>query len=389
MLTPLLFYQLLILAVLLVLLGIVVVNLVVLPSITKYEPSATQPGAAILVPARNEEANIESCLNALLAQTYPNYEVWLYDDASTDATLKIARRIAASQHAITALHIVEGTGDPPPGWLGKANACDQLYTAMRERSDPEYLLFTDADVRHAPTALAYAVATAQAREAGLLSIFPRQVTATWAERLAVPTMQHWAVYGILPLPLAFMARTGPAFAAANGQFLLFTREAYRACGGHITVRNEILEDVALARAVKRSGQSALLADGGPLVQTRMYEGLAGVWQGYSKNTYAFFGYSPFFLALGIITLLALYVLPPATALSTLFTGQFNVELFFLPLAQYIVAVLTRLLLALRFASRPLDSLLNPASILFLAAICVNSMLWSLRGKSAWKGRTNI
>ncbi len=207
-------------------------------------------------------------------------------------------------------------------------------------------------------------------------------------------MQHWAVYGILPLPLplplpmAFSSRTGPAFAAANGQFLLFTCEAYKACRGHITVRDQVLEDVGLARAVKRSGHRAILADGGPLVQTRMYTGLKGVWQGYSKNTYAFFGNSPFFLMLGVIILLGLYVVPPVLVFYALLANRLTLELFYLPLAQYLTAATTRFLLAIRFANRPLDALLHPLSILFLAAILLNSMRWALSGKSTWKGRAS-
>ncbi len=398
-------YQLLILAILLVLLGIVLLNLHTLPKITDQNPQSAirnpQYKVAILVPARNEEANIEDCLRSLLSQTYPSYEIWLYDDVSTDATLKIATRISEQHNSKlktmplnevkgqnSKLHVVAGTADPPPGWLGKANACDQLYIAMREHSDPDYLLFTDADVRHEPEALSHAIAAAQATQAGLLSIFPRQTTLTWAERLAVPTMQHWAVYGILPLPLAFSSRTSLAFAAANGQFLLFTREAYKACGGHIAVRNQVLEDVGLARAVKRSGHRAILADGGPLVQTRMYDGFKGVWQGYSKNTYAFFGNSPFFLMLGVVILLALYVVPPVLVFYALLANRLTLDVFFLPLAQYLTAATIRFLLAIRFASRPLDALLHPLAILFLAAILLNSMRWALSGKSMWKGRVS-
>jgi chlorobactene glucosyltransferase len=386
MLTPLLIYQVMVLAVLIVLLAIVITNLRVLPVLSKYsqQREQPQPKVAVLVPARNEEANIEACLRGLLLQDYPNYEIWLYDDASTDDTLAIARQIAQEHHS--KLNIARSTEGPPAGWLGKANACHRLYQAMRGRSDPDYLLFTDADVRHEPAALGMAVAAAGDTGAGLLSVFPRQRTLTWAERLAVPVMQHWAVYDILPLPPAFSARTGPAFAAANGQFMLFTREAYAACGGHAAVRSEILEDVALARAVKRSGHRAILADAGPLVSTRMYTGPAEVWQGYSKNTYAFFGYSPGFLALGTVVLAALYVVPPVIALYALATTQVSLELFYLPLAQYVVAVLARLLLSVRFAYRALDALLHPVAILFMIAICLNSMRWSLAGKGAWKGR---
>lgn len=381
-------YHGLILSVLLVLLGIVLVNLRVLPTLTGSSLPTTPdaaPTVAVLVPARNEEADIEACLRSLLAQDYPRMEVWLYDDASTDATPQIAARLVREDPR---LYVVSGTGDPPPGWLGKANACHRLYNAMLEKSSPDYVLFTDADVRFEPSALRHAVATAQARGAGLLSVFPRQITITWAERLAVPVLQHWAVYSFLPLPLAFTKRTGPAFAAANGQFMLFRDDAYRAAGGHATVRANILEDVALARAVKRAGYRALLADGGPLVKTRMYRDAGEVWRGYSKNNYAFFGNSPYFLAVGVVVLTALYIAPPIFALYAAISHQLSI-MSILPLAQYACAALSRLALAWRFDFRPLDAFLHPLAVVYMVAVGINSMVWSLTGRGAWKGRGTV
>ncbi|HEX9989704.1 MAG TPA: glycosyltransferase [Chloroflexia bacterium] len=403
--TLFLVYQLLVLSVLLALLGIVITNLLVLPRLVDFSPGnagvrplqedigddmqrvrVPKPLVAVLVPARNEEANIEACLLSLFGQDYPNMQVWLYDDASTDGTARIAARLAGLAEGW--LRVVVGEGGPPEGWLGKANACHRLYGEMRARIQPDYVLFTDADVRFAPSAVSCAVAAAQARGAGLLSVFPRQVMVTWAERLAVPILLHWAVYTFLPLPLAFSPRTRPAFAAANGQFMLFTREAYEACGGHAAVKSEVLEDVAMARAVKRAGRRALLADGGPLVRTRMYGSASEVWQGYSKNAYAFFGYSPFFLAIGIITLTVLYLLPIPIALYSALSTQHS-ALAYVALAQYGAAVLGRLLLAARFGYRAWDALLHPVAIAFLIAIALNSMRWSLTGKGAWKGRATL
>src|SRR5689334_4114049 len=196
---PLLIYQLLVLAVLLALLALIAINLRVLPVLLRYgriRVEEAQPMVAVLVPARNEEANIEECLTSLLAQDYPNYDVWVYDDASTDRTLQIATRMAEAQKAKRKiiplgeargqnpeLNIVAGTEEVPAGWLGKAYACHRLYRAMRERYNPEYVLFTDADVRHEPRALWHAMGAARAMEAGLLSVFPQQRTVTWAERL--------------------------------------------------------------------------------------------------------------------------------------------------------------------------------------------------------------
>ncbi|HEY0069553.1 MAG TPA: glycosyltransferase family 2 protein [Chloroflexia bacterium] len=391
--TAFLVYNLAVLLVLLFLLGVVVVNLLVLPRLRDYKPAnaagTTIRKVAVLVPVRNEEANIEACLDSLLSQDYPALELWLYDDASIDATLSVVRE-ACSRIAPNGarLRVLQGTDDLPPGWLGKAHACHRLYLGLGPHSAPDYLLFTDADVRCEPGALSHAVALAQATGAGLVSIFPRQVTVTWAERLAVPLLQHWAVYTLLPLPLAFMSRTGPVFSAANGQFMLFTRAAYEQCGGHAQVRSEILEDVALARAVKKAGHRVMLADGGALVRTRMYATHGEVWRGYSKNTYAFFGYHPVLLVAGITALALLYIAPPIIALYALLSGQFTVDLFYLPLAQYGVAVLARVLLALRFDGRIADSALHPLAIAYLIAILLNSMLWSINGKSVWKGRSN-
>ena len=380
MLTPTYIYAVVTLAVLLVFLGIVAVNLGVLPTTTAYQPApGGQPLVAVLLPARNEASNIEACLQSLLQQNYENITIWVYDDNSDDDTLAITKRLAHSK-----LRVVEGKGMPPTGWLGKANALHRLYESVRAESEPDYLLFTDADVHFEPEAVSRAVFTAQAWNAGLLSIFPRQKLGTFAERLAVPTMLHWTVYNFLPLPIAFARGSGPAFAAANGQFMLFRREAYEACGGHQAVRSQILEDVALSRAVKASGHRAVLADGGPTVCTRMYNGPGEVWRGYSKNAYAFFGYKPYFLALGVLVLMILYVLPLPLAAVAFLGG--DMLLGALLVAQYLIAVQTRLLLAVRFAYPLLDCFLHPLAVLFMVAIQVNSLVWTITGRGAWKGR---
>jgi chlorobactene glucosyltransferase len=377
-------YHAVILAVLLSLLGILAVNLWVLPRLARFQPPrADVPPVAVLVPARNEEANIEACLESLLAQDYPNFEVWVYDDASTDGTGEIADRLAS--RARGRLRVVRGSADPPPGWLGKARACHRLYTTMRQQTSPDYVLFTDADVTLQPGALGHAVIAARHLDAGLLSVFPRQITGSLAERLAVPILLHWTVYTFLPLPLAHSRRTGPAFAAANGQFMLFRREAYEAFGGHEAVRSEILEDVALARATKRAGYRAVLADGGTLVRTRMYRGAREVWEGYSKNAYAFFGYSPLFLAIGVLALAALYVAPVAFILLGALSGDWL--LFGIGTAEYLLVVAARLLLSFRFGYGALDAFLHPLSIVYVIAIELNSLRWAVTGKSAWKGRS--
>jgi chlorobactene glucosyltransferase len=389
----LLLYQLLIFGILLALLGLLVVNLLTLPRLAQGPeaqgaapvPSpAAFPLVSILVPARNEAAHIEACVRSLLAQDYPHCEVLVLDDQSEDATSAILARLAAEDQR---LRVLRG-GAPLPGWLGKANACRQLAAA----AGGAWLLFTDADTRHQPPALRRALALAQARRVGLLSMFPRQITGTWAERLVVPLM-HLAVYGLLPLPLMRRLRS-PAFAAANGQFMLFTREAYGAAGGHAAVCATILEDVGLARAIKAAGYRVELADGGDLVQTRMYDGLSAVWAGFSKNYFAFFNYSLPFLAAGLLGFGLLYVAPPLWLLAGLartaiigVPGPLDGWAWIgLPLLHYGCGVLMRLLLAARFRFAPAAAFLHPLSVARQIAIGVNSARLARRGGGSWKGR---
>jgi len=362
------------------LLGLLAINLAVLPRLRRFAPPAlaSAPFVSILVPARDEAANIAACVRGLLAQEYPAFELIVLDDGSSDGTGAILADLAATDPRLRVL-----TGDPlPPGWLGKPNACRQLAAA----ATGDLLLFTDADVRHTPLLLGHAVAAQQALGVGLLSIFPRQITATWGERLIVPLMQHFAVYGLLPLP-AMQRLRAPAFAAANGQFLLFSHAAYVACGGHATVRSLVLEDVALARAVKRAGYPIALADGGAEITCRMYHGWGEVWAGFAKNLFAFFNRSLLFLALAILVALLLWVLPVAGMIgAALGSGGCTSLVGWLCLAQYGTAVAARLLLTARFGGRPLDAFLHPFAVLLLLVIALNSARIARCGGVAWKGR---
>jgi glycosyltransferase involved in cell wall biosynthesis len=231
-------------------------------------PNQPGPEISIIVPVRNEEACIGTCLESLNAQSGVSFEILVIDDGSSDNTRAIATSIAG----VT----VHDAGALPDGWCGKPNAC--LTGAKLAKG--KWLLFTDADTVHAPAALASALNEAGEHNVAMLSYSPGQDTGTVIEKAVMP---------LIFAELANCYRTQEinnaqcAAAAANGQYILIEREAYWSVGGHEAVAHEILEDVALARLVKAAGLGLRFRHEGSLVRTRMYRSLAQLVEGWSKN----------------------------------------------------------------------------------------------------------
>ena len=221
---------------------------------------------SVIVPARNEEANLASCLQSLVGQPEVSYEVIVVDDHSTDQTRKIA--------ASFPVRVMDA--DPlPDGWTGKCNAC---WTGARAAKG-KWLLFTDADTRHMSNSIATGLREAEENGAALLSYSPRQEVHSFAERALMPLI--FAELAVTYRPREVSDPNSPV-AAANGQYLLIRRDAYDAVGGHATVGTAILEDVELARNVKRGGYRLQfrLSD---VVSTRMYRSFPQMWEGWTKN----------------------------------------------------------------------------------------------------------
>ncbi len=236
------------------------------------------PKISILVPARNEEINIRACIESLLTQDYPDFEIIVLNDHSEDATGAMLAEIQTKQtHDSPRLTIMEGT-TLPAGWAGKNWACHQLAQAADPAS--RYLLFTDADTIHRPHALRAAVAEAERKNLALLSLMPEQQVETLAEKVIVPLF-GLQILGYLPL-LAMEHFPVPAFAAANGQYLLFKRDAYFRMEGHAAIAGEIAEDVSLARLAKGQGKIRL-ANGAGLVSCRMYRSLDEILRGFRRS----------------------------------------------------------------------------------------------------------
>ncbi|GIF05728.1 glycosyltransferase [Actinoplanes siamensis] len=325
--------------------------------------AATTERVAVLLPLRDEAARVAPCLRSLLAQRgLADLTVHVLDDGSTDGTADLVREIAGDR---VRLH----TGAPPPaGWLGKPHACHRLGELA---GDVDVLVFVDADVVLEPDAVAGAVDLLRGSGAGLLSPYPRIVG---AGRLVQPLLQ-WSWLTFLPLR-GMESSPRPSLAAAGGQWLVLDRAAYLRAGGHAAVRGEILEDIALARAVKRSGGRIALADGSRLATCRMYDSWRELADGYAKSLWASFG-SAAGAACVVVPLLLLYALPPLLA-----------PFASLPaLIAYLLGVTGRVAAARATGGRAFpDALAHPLSIALFAWLIARSFQLRRRNRLSWRGR---
>ena len=374
-----LFYQLIILFCLLAFLGILLWNMKELPSLPRQLPTDISPFVSVLVPVRNEEKSIECCITSLLQQDYDNYELVVLNDGSTDRTGEILEKLLHSDDR-PLLRIIDGK-PLPPGWHGKAWACNQLG----EEARGGFLLFTDADTFHTPDSLSRSVAAMQESGADLLSMTPRQEMQSFWEKLVVPLI-YFILLCYLPLKLVY-ASPAPSLCFANGQFLMFRRKMYKEISGHSSVRTNLVEDVGLCKAVKRQAGKVLSYNGMETVSCRMYRSFAEVWQGFSKNLFAGLGYStPLLFVLMSITVLV-YIAPYGFIIGSVMQADFSPVYFWLPLLQILVALTSRLLIAGRFHQPLSGAFLHVLSQIALLGIAVNSFYLVTFGKgSQWKGR---
>ncbi len=236
-------------------------------------PPADGPLISVCVPARNEDANIRACVEAVLAQTYPRLELIVLDDRSTDATPDILRELAADKR----LRVLQGA-ELPEGWAGKPHALVQAVAV----ANGEWLCFLDADTLLAPQALAGCYARALATQADLFTIMTRQVMGTFWEKVVMPLVMSALSVGFPPREVNDPNRR---VAIANGQFIMIKRDVYAAVGGHERIKDQIVEDKALAEAVKWNGYRLIVADGRLAARTRMYTSLPQMWEGWTKNIY--------------------------------------------------------------------------------------------------------
>jgi chlorobactene glucosyltransferase len=343
-------------------------NVLLFPRLQRGKIPTQTPLVSLLVPARNEAAVIAQTVQALLAQTYPHFELIVLDDASTDGTGDLARQAGAGDPR---LRVIAGV-PLPEGWTGKNHACHVLA----KHAQGEILLFTDADTRWHPTTLAALIAYMEHSQADLATVWATQTTITWAERLIVPLMM-FAILGYLPILMTHYAPFA-IFAAANGQCMAWRRTAYERVGGHRAVANNVLDDVTLARLAKAAGLRLRMLDGNGLLACRMYTDWRSVREGYAKNILAGYGNSVIALSLATIFHLLVFIMP----LVWLFMPNYSAW----GGALLLMGMLIRALTAATSRQRVSDALFLPLSVLLMTIIAAQALYWHFTGGPRWKGR---
>jgi len=324
------------------------------------------PGISVLVPARNEEKNIGKCLDSLTALDYPDYEVIVMDDKSTDRTAEIV-----AGYAVKDPRVKLASGEElPAGWVGKVWACHQLSKAAHG----EYLIFIDADVTFAPDALRLALYHIEKDRLDFFSVFPKQVTHNFGENILTPLM-HWLLLAFLPMRNVLNSRN-LKFAAANGQFIMMKREVYKDIGGHEAVKNRVVEDMELVRLAKSKGYRTLTGFGGDQIFCRMYDGYIPSLRGFSKNFFPGFGMPA----------------PAFTAMLIFFNIVFFLPFLLFPVSQLFlisagVILLSRVLISYIAGDRIIiNALIHIIQMPVMLYTGIRSVIFTKKGKNVWKDR---
>jgi chlorobactene glucosyltransferase len=346
-------------------------------------PDECAPKVTVIVPARDEAANIDRCLRSLAVQTYPasRLRIVVIDDHSRDRTFAIASVLAQTCPQLTVLR----SPPLPPHWVGKSHAC--WIGARTVEADADWLCFVDADVWAEPALIASAVAAASADALDLLSLAPRQELQSFAERLVMPC-------GLYLLAFCQDLRTVQARnsseVTATGQFMLVRRVCYETIGGHPAVADAICEDLMLARLLKRSGGHAILQDGRRLLSTRMYRGWSTLWTGIAKNLSEMLGGPPRTIAIAaaaVVLAWAAWLLPLRDALDCAH-GSAASCVGLIPAALGSAAAFgLHIAGASYFGIPPWYGLLFPLGYSAGALIAIDSVRRRLSGRVSWKGRT--
>ena len=320
---------------------------------------------AVLLPVRNEAANIVELVTSLKAQTgISDLKFYFLDDGSEDETLELLKREVAGDKRFS----IAGGQQLPEGWLGKPWALEQL----RSEAKADYMINIDADVRLVPKAICVTINLLIDQKLDFVSPYPKQIAKSFGERMVQPLLQ-WSWLSTVPLRIA--EKSGRAsLAVANGQFFAVRESALTVVSGYSASKRAVLDDMELARTLLRNGFKGCVADGSHIATCHMYNSWAEVKAGYGKSLWSAFGSRlGSFIAIAFLFLTG--ILPLLGAIAGFTTGFYALEF----------VIISRIIAARISGGRFLDTFLHPISTLMLIYLIIYS--WSARGKVQWKGRT--
>ena len=347
--------------------------------LVRLEPVSQQlddpPFVSVCVPARDEERGIQACLESLLVQDYPAFEVIVVNDHSTDRTGKLIHELAGKYSRLITL---DGEG-LPKDWLGKPFALHQAF----QKANGEILLFTDADPIFEPNALQTAVFTMQERNLDALTLMPKAEFGSFWERAVQPT-----IFGFIGSLTRFGKVNSQDHKSAMGfgAFLMFKRSAYEAIGGHEDGKADVLEDVLIAKRLKKAGFKLLVADAKRLFSIRMYYGFREIWIGWRKNMFLAMKRSVS-RALYYIFMVLAFVMTPYLVLGwNLVVGA---DLIWIGLSLFGVTMVSAATIKTcdELGLGRINACLFPIGAIVMTAIMINSMIQVLVfSRTEWRGR---
>ncbi|HEY4695368.1 MAG TPA: glycosyltransferase [Candidatus Hydromicrobium sp.] len=359
------------------------INSILFKDISDYklppEIKKENPLISILVPARNEEKNIEKCLLSLIKQDYNNTEILVLNDNSTDKTARITGNISKIYKNVKLIN-----GKPlPEGWTGKNYACYQLF----KKSKGKYLFFTDADTIHSKESVTSAISCLMQEKLDILSACPEQIMKTFHERMVI----NLTNFQILIPPLLFIRKSKiPVFGSGIGSLMVVKRNTYRNLGGHKGIKNSCVEDTTISKLFIKMGYKFMIFNGRRTYSTRLYNSFKEIYDGFCRIFLGNFK-SRFTISLIILVMFVFFLLPfILLALLPLIEFQ-TYTLFYsnllMILFQILVILLTRAMAAIKINGNIIDIFLHPISIFYM--IFMNSkLLFQKKGKPqiSWKGR---
>ena len=323
------------------------------------------PFVSILIPARNEEKNIERCVKSIISQNYPNFELIILNDNSTDRTPEILKRLKDSYGNIKIIDNI----NLEDGWIGKTNACQKLY----KESKGEIVIFVDADTYHKEDSVLKAVSFLLKTESHLITIFPQEIVETFLEKLIIPFM-NFALISFYPL-LPF----------ANGQFMVYKRDVLDKINGFQKIKDEVLDDIKMVNLFRKNKYKVSVLSGKSISYCRMYYDRKSLFQGFLKSYFAIFDYH-LLLSIFVFTYLIFSFFYPFIMIFLKYGSNLKVINLITNLSILLISYLIFLITYLKFNYPIYMSLLYHLTILINSIIGYLSIIYTLTNKRVWKER---